>query len=424
MTLLEEARQGKVTEEIERVAALEHVDSEWLRNRVASGKVVIPANRHRRLEKICGIGAGLKTKVNANIGSSPFNPCPEAEERKLRVAEDAGADTVMDLSTGGDLNEMRQHVARTTRIPLGTVPIYQYMVDYKNSCKPDLGNLMLEYLDQHGKDGVDFVTVHCGVTRQAIESIEEERLTGIVSRGGAFLARWMREMNEENPLYSRFDEVCDVLAQHEMTLSLGDGLRSGCIHDANDRAMIHEMLTLGALARRARAKGVQVMIEGPGHMAVNQIEANVRLQKQVCDGALYYVLGSLVTDIAPGYDHITSAIGGTLAAIAGADYLCYVTPAEHLRLPTLEDVRNGVIASRIAAHAADIVKGIAGASEWDDQMSKARKSFKWEDMFALAIDPETARAMRKESGLSQDEMCTMCGDYCSMRQGTQTARKN
>lgn len=423
MTILQQAQKGKVTEEIERVAALENVDIEWLRNQVALGKVVIPANRHRRLEKICGIGAGLRTKVNANIGSSPFSPCLEAEEHKLEVAEQAGADTIMDLSTGGDLNEIRQHIAKVTRIPLGTVPIYQYMVDHENRCEPDLGNLMLGYLEQHGQDGVDFVTVHCGVTRDAIAGIEEERLTGIVSRGGAFLARWIREMGEENPLYSRFDEVCDVLARHEMTLSLGDGLRSGCIHDANDRAMIHEMLTLGTLAKRARKKGVQVMIEGPGHMAVNQIEANVRLQKQVCDGAPYYVLGPLVTDVAPGYDHITSAIGGTLAAIAGADYLCYVTPAEHLRLPTLDDVREGVIASRIAAHAADIVKGIPGASDWDDRMSRARKSFKWEDMFALALDPKTARAMRNESGLSQDEMCTMCGDFCSMRQGSKTAKK-
>jgi len=417
MTILEEARKGIVNKEIEQTAALENVDAEKLCALVAEGKVVIPANRNRTLAKPCAIGKGLRTKVNANIGSSPYKPCLKTEEEKLRVAEEAGADTVMDLSTGGDLDEMRRHIAQASTIPLGTVPIYQYMVDNENRTdKTDLGDVMMELLDRHGQDGVDFVTVHCGVTKRAVEGIEGDRLTGIVSRGGSFLAKWMKKTGQENPLYERFDELCDILAKHEMTLSLGDGLRSGCIHDANDHAMIAEMMVLGELSRRAKEKGVQVMIEGPGHMPMDQIEANVRLEKKLCDDAPYYVLGPLVTDIAPGYDHITSAIGGAIAAVAGADYLCYVTPAEHLRLPTLEDVREGVIAARIAGHAADIVKGIPGAADWDNDMSRARKSLNWKEMFAHSIDPKTAKEVRDESGLSQEEICTMCGLYCSMKE--------
>lgn len=416
MTQLQLARAGKTTDEMRRAAAAERLDPERLRQLLAEGKAALPANRGRARRTPCPVGLGLRTKVNANIGTSADYPDPAKELDKLAAAEEAGADAVMDLSTGGDLVAIRQAVLDRAAVPIGTVPIYDAAVQAvqgEGSIRAMTADGILATVRAHARQGVDFVTVHCGVTRAVVETLRRsERLCGMVSRGGTILAHWMLAHGQENPLFERFDEVIAVALEHDVTLSLGDGMRPGAIADAFDAAQVHELMVLAELAGRARAAGVQVMIEGPGHVPLHQIEAQVRLQKDLCKGAPFYVLGPLVTDIAPGYDHITSAIGGAIAAAAGADFLCYVTPAEHLGLPTAEQVRQGVIAARIAAHAADIAKGIPGAAERDRQLSARRRARDWKGQLDLCLDPRLARTLRNEAKPADDETCSMCGKFC------------
>lgn len=419
MTQILEARAGRITPAMKRVAEKENISPEYIRENVAKGLIAIPANiNHTNLDP-CGVGKGLKTKVNANIGTSPQYPELDKELVKLKVAVEAGADAVMDLSTGGDIDTCRKQIVRECSVCLGTVPIYQAIVESRRK----YGNLidmtaddLFDVIERQAADGVDFITVHCGVTSEVIERLRREgRITDIVSRGGAFLAGWMLHHQCENPLYEQYDRLLEIALKYDVTLSLGDGLRPGCLADATDRAQVQELIILGELTERAWEKGVQIMVEGPGHVPLDQIAANMILQKRMCKGAPFYVLGPLVTDVAPGYDHITSAIGGAIAAWNGADFLCYVTPAEHLGLPTEQDVRDGVIASRIAGHAADIVKGIPGARDWDDKMAKARKALDWESQLNLAIDPLKARAVRKEKNPEGMKECTMCGEFCAMK---------
>jgi phosphomethylpyrimidine synthase len=416
-TQLQRARDGIITPQMLKVAAAENVSPETVRGGVADGTIVIPANvNHRHLEPR-GIGRGLRTKVNANIGSSSDCVDLEIELAKLAAAQDAGADAVMDLSTGGDLAVIRQAIFERCTVPLGTVPIYEAGVQARverGSIVELTADGLFGVIERHAREGVDFVTVHCGVTRPVIDRLKQQgRVTDIVSRGGALLAGWMSYHDQENPLYEQYDRLLEIALEHDVTLSLGDGLRPGCLADATDRAQVEELLVLGELVDRARRAGVQVMVEGPGHVPLNRIQANMELQKSVCSGAPFYVLGPLVTDVAPGYDHITSAIGGALAAMHGADFLCYVTPAEHLALPDVSDVRQGVMASRIAAHAADVAKGIKGAADWDLRMARARKSLDWEAQADLAIDPELARR-RHGAHQSAGSACTMCGEFCAM----------
>ena len=420
MTIKEQAEKGIITPEIEACAREEGIPPERLRALVAEGKAVVPANRRFKLEKPCAIGAGLRTKVNANIGTSRDLPEVEPELEKLKVALSAGADTIMDLSTGGPIDEIRKMIRENCPVPLGTVPIYQAAVEAVERKKKAIVNMtvdeMFKAVEKQAQDGVDFMTIHCGVTRTVLERFESSRrILGVVSRGGSFLVEWMVYNNRENPFYEHFDDLLALAKEYEVTLSLGDGIRPGCLADATDGPQIQELIILGELTLRAWEAGVQVMIEGPGHVPLDQVEANVKLQKRLCHGAPFYVLGPLVTDIAPGYDHIGCAIGGAIAAAAGADFLCYVTPAEHLRLPTVEDVREGVIAARIAGHAADIVKGVPGAFEKDLAMARARARLDWEEQIRLSIDPEKARRYRLEGGVSKGKACTMCGEYCAIK---------
>jgi phosphomethylpyrimidine synthase len=399
------------------VAAAENLPPETIREGVAAGTIVIPANIHHKRLQPCGIGCGLRTKVNANIGTSTDCIDIQAEISKLAVALNAGADTVMDLSTGGDLGSIRRTLLEACHVAFGTVPIYEAGMAARSgrgSMVELTADDLFEAIESHAREGVDFVTVHCGLTRKSISRLRDQgRVTDIVSRGGALLAGWMSYHDLENPLYEQFDRLLSIAHEHDMTLSLGDGLRPGCLADATDRAQIEELLTLGELVEKARRANVQVMVEGPGHVPLNRIQANMELQKSVCNGAPFYVLGPLVTDIAPGYDHITAAIGGALAAMYGADFLCYVTPAEHLSLPDAEDVRQGVIASRIAAHAADVAKGLKGAADWDLKMARARKRLDWETQAELSIDPELSRR-RHPAHQSAGSACTMCGEFCAM----------
>ena len=432
MTQLESARQGLVTDKMRQAALAEGVEPEFIRAGIAAGNIIICHNNKHLNGTPLAVGKGLKTKVNANIGSSADDLSIEKELEKARVAVAAGADAIMDLSTGGPVDEIRRAIIAETPACIGTVPLYQAALDAVRNQNKAIVDMTVEDIFagvlKHAEDGVDFITVHCGVTRATVERMRREgRIMDVVSRGGAFTIEWMAHNNMENPLFEHFDRLLDIVKAYDMTLSLGDGFRPGCLADATDRAQIHELIILGELTQRAQAFGVQVMIEGPGHMPLNQIEANVLLQKRLCHGAPFYVLGPLVTDIAPGYDHITSAIGGTIAAAAGADFLCYVTPSEHLRLPTVEDVKEGVIACRIAAHAADIVKGVKGAMEKDTQMARCRKKLDWEGQFALAIDPEKARRLRAESGVADHGACTMCGEFCAykvMDDATERERAN
>ncbi|MBF8251329.1 MAG: phosphomethylpyrimidine synthase, partial [Deltaproteobacteria bacterium] len=368
MTQIENARQGIVTEEMKKAALSEGVSVDFIRDGVAKGNIAICRNKRRDIEPLA-IGKGLRTKVNANIGTSGDSSDLSVELEKLRVAVKAGADAVMDLSTGGSLDDIRKEIIKQSPVTIGTVPIYSAVVELNQRGKTFIdmtADDLFRAIEKHAEDGVDFITVHCGVTRSSIERLDNEgRLMDIVSRGGSMTAAWMAKNGKENPLYEQYDRLLDIAREYELVLSLGDGLRPGSIADATDRAQIHELITLGELTQRAWDKGVQVMVEGPGHVPLDQIEANILLQKRLCHGAPFYVLGPLVTDIAPGYDHITSAIGGAIAARAGADFLCYVTPSEHLRLPDIDDVREGVMASRIAAHAGDIAKGVKGALDKD-----------------------------------------------------------
>jgi phosphomethylpyrimidine synthase len=420
MTRLESARQGIVTEEMRAAAASEGVAPAVLRDGIAAGTIVLCHNVARRNGRPLAVGKGLRTKVNANIGSSADDMDIRKELEKARVAVESGADALMDLSTGGPVDEIRRAILAETEACLGSVPIYQAAVDTVRTQKRAIVDMTVDDIfrgiEKHAEDGVDFITVHCGVTRGTVERMRTEgRLMDVVSRGGAFTIEWMTHNRRENPLYEQFDRLLQIARAYDLVLSLGDGFRPGCLADATDRAQIHELILLGELCQRAQEAGVQVMIEGPGHMPLQQIEANILLQKRLCHGAPFYVLGPLVTDIAPGYDHITCAIGGAIAAAAGADFLCYVTPSEHLRLPTVEDVREGVVAARIAAHAADIAKGIPGAMERDNRMARARKRLDWEGEFAEALDPVKARRLRAESPVADHGACTMCGEFCAYK---------
>ncbi len=416
-TQLQLARKGIITPQMTSVATAENLTPETIRDGVAEGIIVIPANINHRHLVPCGIGAGLRTKVNANIGTSSDCVDLEVELAKLKAAQDAGADAVMDLSTGGDLKAIRRVILENCTVALGTVPIYEagLMARVERGSIVELtADDLFSVIEDHAREGVDFVTVHCGVTRAAVARLREQgRVTDIVSRGGALLAGWMAYHNRENPLYEQFDRLLEIAEEYDVTLSLGDGFRPGCLADATDRAQIEELLTLGELVDRARRAGVQVMVEGPGHVPLNRIQANMELQKSVCRNAPFYVLGPLVTDIAPGYDHITAAIGGALAAMHGADFLCYVTPAEHLALPDVADVHQGVMASRIAAHAADVAKGVKGAGDWDLKMARARKALDWGTQADLSIDPELSRR-RHAAHQSAGSACTMCGEFCAM----------
>ncbi len=419
-TQLIAARNGKITPQMEQVALDERLSPEEVRRLVEEGTVVITINNLRKFRPI-GIGKNMRTKTNANLGTSADEQDIADEILKLRAAVEAGADTVMDLSTGGDIQAIRQEIIRNATVPVGTVPIYQVACENIAQGKrlEDItAEDIFKVIEQHGRDGVDFITVHCGVTREVIARVEKEgRILDVVSRGGALLSKWMKYNKRENPLYEQYDRLIEIAREFDMTLSLGDGLRPGCLADATDRGQVQETIILGELAQRARAAGVQVMIEGPGHMPIDQIEANIILMKRLTHNVPFYVLGPLVTDVAPGYDHITAAIGGAIAARAGADYLCVVTPAEHLRLPTVDDIRQGVIAARIAAHAADIGKGIKGAMEWDNNMARARKRFDWDYQINNSIYPPHAAEVRASSKPADDSVCTMCSSLCAYKHG-------
>lgn len=418
MTQLEYAKKGRITPQMRKVSEDEGIDSETLRCKIASGRVVIPLNRYRKSIKVCGVGEALRTKVNANIGTSKDFVSLRKELKKLDVAIRSRCDTVMDLSTGGDVRKIRRAILKRCSVPLGTVPIYEAAINAAK-CKGHISKMseddILSTIEEQAHDGVDFMTIHAGITLSSLERLKKEkRLTSIVSRGGALLTEWMVINKKENPLYENFNEVLKIAREYDVTLSLGDGMRPGSLSDATDRPQVQELILLGELAAQAQDYGAQVMIEGPGHIPINQIETNVMLEKRLCHNAPFYVLGPLVTDVAPGYDHITSAIGGALAASAGADFLCYVTPSEHLGLPSLNDVYEGVIAARIAAHAGDIAKGIKGAMDWDTLLSSARKRRDWQSQIDLAIDPLKAKKYKKSSRSSPD-VCTMCSDLCSMK---------
>ena len=419
MTQLGKARKGIITKEMREVAKYEDLSTAAILDNIKQGKIVIPSNRFHRPKRVFGIGKGLKTKINTNLGTSPESNGLSLELAKAKLAIAKGTDMIMDLSTGGNLDNIRRKILEAICIPLGTVPIYQTVIETvknkKKLARMSAGDIF-STIEKQAEDGVDFMTVHAGVTLESVARLKKQkRLTAVVSRGGAFLTAWMLTNKKENPLYEHFDELLSIAQKYDITLSLGDGMRPGSLADATDRTQIQELIILGELAVRAREKNVQVMIEGPGHLPLNHIEANVLLEKSLCQGAPFYVLGPLVTDIAPGYDHLTAAIGGAVAGAAGADFLCYVTPSEHLRLPTLEDVEEGVIATRIAAHVADIAKGVKGAIDWDNKMSQLRGKRKWKEQLKLAINPEKARSFRMKSKPKLSDVCTMCGKYCSLK---------
>ena len=419
MTQVLEARKGNITPEMDAVARAEGVSVDHIREGVAKGIIVITRNaRHTSIAPL-GIGKGLRTKINANIGTSRDRMSIDDEIEKLRAAVSAGADAVMDLSTGGPIVEIRTEILKHSTVAIGTVPIYQAAVETVERGRSIVQmdpELLFRVIEEQAEEGVDFVTVHCGVTMTSVDRLKRQgRIMDVVSRGGAFHLEWIIHNEKENPLYKQYDRLIEIARKYDMTLSLGDGMRPGSLADATDRAQIEELITLGELRDIAVDAGVQVMIEGPGHVPIDQVETNIKIQKELCKGAPFYVLGPLVTDVAPGYDHITSAIGGAIAGAAGADFLCYVTPSEHLRLPDLEDVREGVIASRIAAHAADIAKGVKGAIEWDREMSRRRKSLDWKGQIELSINPDRARKLRESSLPKESDVCTMCGEFCSMK---------
>lgn len=415
-TQMEAARKGILTEQIKAVAEKEGVPLEKLMELVAQGRVIIPCNKNHKAIEPNGIGEMLKTKINVNLGISRDSSDLQLELKKVQKAVDMGAEAIMDLSSFGDTRKFRRLLTGQCPAMIGTVPIYDAVVYYH---KPLIQITPEEWLDivrMHAEDGVDFMTIHCGINKENAHKFKEnKRLTNIVSRGGSIIFAWMEMTGQENPFYEHFDEILEICREYDVALSLGDACRPGCIADATDASQIEELITLGMLTKRAWEKDVQVMIEGPGHMPLNQIAANMEIQKTLCHGAPFYVLGPLVTDVAPGYDHITSAIGGAVAAANGASFLCYVTPAEHLRLPDVEDVKEGIIAARIAAHAADIAKGIPGAADWDYQMSTARKKLDWETMFSLAIDPEKARSYRESAKPEKEDTCSMCGNFCAVK---------
>jgi len=418
-TQIENAAKKATTQEMKKVAKSENVKTEFIRRGVEAGTIVILKNNSRPKIKnfhTVGVGRGLKIKVNANIGTSPMNCNISTERKKVFTAIKYGADAVMDLSTGGDVSKIRKIVVNESTVPVGTVPVYGLICEMSRRKKKFLDAniaLMLEEIEKHLETGVDFITVHCGLTMKALEILKKKkRLVGIVSRGGSFLAEWMSHHKKENPLYENYGDLVKLVKKYDAVISLGDGLRPGCTADATDDAQIEELKTLGKLHKYALKQGVQTMIEGPGHVPLNQIEKNMKLEKKYCGDAPFYVLGPLTTDIAPGYDHITGAIGGALAGYYGADFLCYVTPAEHLALPTIDDVKNGVIASKIAAHSADIAKGKKDAMRVDYELSKARKNFDWKRQKDLSINPDEFEYRRSAKA---DDVCSMCGEFCAMK---------
>ncbi|MCU6786087.1 phosphomethylpyrimidine synthase ThiC [Aedoeadaptatus acetigenes] len=415
-TQMDAARQGIITKEMEIVAEKENRTAEEIRQWVAEGKVAIPANINHKSLDPAGIGSMLKTKINVNLGVSKDVEDLDEELEKVNYAVELGGDAIMDLSTHGDTKIFRRKLTSECPAMIGTVPIYDSVIYHKK----DLGQLtaedFLEVIRAHGEDGVDFVTLHCGLTRRTVEQLKRfGRTTNIVSRGGSLVFAWMSMTGNENPFYEYYDEILDICREYDMTISLGDGARPGCLADAGDLLQIEELVRLGELTQRAWDKDVQVMVEGPGHVPLNQVKANMEIQQSLCKGAPFYVLGPIVTDIAPGYDHITAAIGGAVAAMSGAAFLCYVTPAEHLALPNADDVKQGIMASKIAAHAADIAKGIPGARDADDRMGKARRELDWDAMFKEAMDPEHAKAVRDDRAPEVEETCSMCGKFCAVR---------
>lgn len=415
-TQMNAARQGIITDEMRTVAEKEGIAPEKLMEYVAAGTAIIPCNKNHKAISPAGVGSMLKTKINVNLGTSRDCKDLNMELEKVQSAVDMGAEAIMDLSSCGDTQKFRRLLTEKCPAMIGTVPIYDAVVYYHKPLIQITTDEWIDIVKMHAQDGVDFMTIHCGINKEtAVKFKRNKRLMNIVSRGGSIIFAWMEMTGNENPFYERFDEILDICQQYDVTLSLGDACRPGCIMDATDAPQIEELITLGELTKRAWEKDVQVMIEGPGHMPLNQIAANMEIEKTLCHGVPFYVLGPLVTDIAPGYDHITAAIGGAVAAMNGAAFLCYVTPAEHLRLPDLDDVKEGIIASKIAAHAADIAKGLPGATDWDLKMDKARKVLDWEKMFDVAIDPEKARRYRESSKPEKEDTCSMCGNFCAVK---------
>lgn len=415
-TQMEAARRGVLTKEMAAVAEKERIGTDKLMGLMAEGRAIIPCNRLHSALSPNGLGSMLKTKINVNLGTSRDMTDLEMEFKKVQSAVEMGAEAIMDLSSFGDTRKFRRHLTGNCTAMIGTVPIYDAVVYYNKPLAQITTEEWIDIARMHAEDGVDFMTIHCGINRDTAHKFKKnKRLTNIVSRGGSIIFAWMEMTGKENPFYERFDELLEICRDYDVTLSLGDACRPGCLADATDASQVEELITLGELTKRAWERDVQVMIEGPGHMPLNQIAANMEIEKTLCHGAPFYVLGPIVTDVAPGYDHITSAIGGALAAASGAAFLCYVTPAEHLRLPDVNDVKEGIVAARIAAHAADIAKGVPGAREWDDRMSFARKKLDWEKMFELAIDPEKARRYRAESKPEKEDTCSMCGNFCAVR---------
>ncbi len=415
-TQMEAAKLGIITKEMKIVAEKENMEIEKLKNLVSCGRVVIPANINHKSLSPEGIGEGLKTKINVNLGVSGDCANYDEEFKKVKMSIDLGAEAIMDLSNYGKTNTFRKQLIEYSPAMIGTVPMYDAIGYLEKDLMEIKAKDFLKVVEAHAIEGVDFVTIHAGINKRAVESFKNsKRLTNIVSRGGSLLFAWMEMTGNENPFYEYYDELLEILYKYDVTISLGDALRPGSINDSTDAGQISELIEIGALTKRAWEKNVQVLVEGPGHMAINEIAANMQLQKRLCHGAPFYVLGPIVTDIAPGYDHITSAIGGAIAASNGADFLCYVTPAEHLRLPELIDVKEGIIACKIAAHAADIAKGIPNARDWDNKMSDARRRIEWEEMFSLAIDPQKAREYFESKPPAEKHSCSMCGKMCAMR---------
>lgn len=415
-TQMDAAKQGIITKQMEIVAEKEHLDPEVIRQRVAQGSVVIPANINHTSLSPEGIGQGLKTKINVNLGISGDSVDYEREMEKVRLSLKYGAEAIMDLSNYGKTNKFRGELIEMSPAMIGTVPMYDAIGYLEKDLLEISAQDFLKVVEAHAAQGVDFVTIHAGITKRVIESFKREKRTmNIVSRGGSLLFAWMEMTGNENPFYEYYDDVCEILAKYDVTISLGDAMRPGCLEDASDGGQISELIELGQLTKRAWEHNVQVMVEGPGHMAMNEIAANMVMEKRICHNAPFYVLGPLVTDIFPGYDHITSAIGGAIAAANGADFLCYVTPAEHLRLPDVDDVKEGIIASKIAAHAADIAKGIPGATDLDNKMARARHKVDWDEMFKYAVDPDKARAYFESTPPSDRHTCSMCGKMCAVR---------
>ncbi|MDD3311515.1 phosphomethylpyrimidine synthase ThiC [Pseudodesulfovibrio sp.] len=415
-TQMDAARKGIVTPQMEAVARKENMPVATLMERMAKGTVIIPANKNHKNLDPEGVGEGMRIKINVNLGISKDCCNLDAELEKVQAALDMKAEAIMDLSCYGKTREFRQRLVAMSPAMIGTVPIYDAVGFYDKNLQDITADEFFDVVRKHVEDGVDFLTIHAGLNRHAAEKVKlGGRITNIVSRGGSLLFTWMEINKKENPFYEHFDRLLDICEEYDVTLSLGDGCRPGCLHDATDACQVEELVNLGELTKRAWARNVQVMIEGPGHMSMNEIAGNMMMEKRLCHNAPFYVLGPLVTDVAPGYDHITSAIGGAIAGAAGADFLCYVTPAEHLRLPTLEDMKEGIVATRIAAHAADIAKGYPGARDWDDDMARARAALDWDAQFKLAMDPVKPVAYRESSKPEHSDSCTMCGKMCAVR---------